>query len=147
MHLVKIAYGDDEPQKSTSETEALLSAFPRLRGILSPTAVGLPAAARVAVTQGAAGRVMVTGLGTPNQLRFYVESGAVRAFQLWDPYDEGLAAAHLADGLARGKLAATPGRSFVVPGLGRLTVRRGGVVLPREEMLTFTRRNIGGYRF
>jgi len=46
MRLVRIAYGDDEPQKSYRETEGLLAAFPNLRGIISPTTVGLAAAAQ-----------------------------------------------------------------------------------------------------
>ena len=147
LHLVKVAYGDDEPEKSATETEALLSNFPDLKGLLSPTAVGLPAAARVIVTRRAAGRVHVTGLGTPDQMRSYVESGAVKAFQLWDPYEQGLAAAYLADGMVRGKLAVAPGASFAVPGLGNLRIGEKDTVLVREDMLTFTSSNIARYRF
>ncbi len=46
MHLVEIVYGDDEPQKSTTEFEALLAKHRNLRGVISPTSVGLAAAAQ-----------------------------------------------------------------------------------------------------
>ena len=46
MKLVKIAYGNDEDQKSFTETQGLLQAYPDLKGIISPTTVGVAAAAR-----------------------------------------------------------------------------------------------------
>ena len=47
MKLVKIAYGNDNDTKSAQETQALLQAYPNLKGIISPTTVGIAAAARV----------------------------------------------------------------------------------------------------
>src|SRR5690606_7158069 len=79
MQLVRIAYGDDEPQKSYRETEGLLAAFPNLRGISSPTTVGVAAAAQALETNQAADRVVLTGLGLPNQMRSYVKNGTVTA--------------------------------------------------------------------
>ena len=46
MKLVDIVYGDDQPEKSTTVCEGLLSTHPDLRGIISPTSVGLAAAAQ-----------------------------------------------------------------------------------------------------
>ena len=46
MKLVKVAYGDDDDQKSFQETQGLLQAYPNLKGIISPTTVGISAAAR-----------------------------------------------------------------------------------------------------
>ena len=97
MKLVETVYGDDEPQKSTTECEALLSKHPNLRGIISPTSVGLAAAApvveRAGVYPGGAHAVgkglQLTGLSTPNQLKKFVKNGTVSAFQLWAPYNEG----------------------------------------------------------
>ena len=47
LDLVEVAYGDDEPQKSTDQTQALLSKYPDLKVICSPTTVGINAAAKV----------------------------------------------------------------------------------------------------
>lgn len=52
MKLVATVYGDDEPQKSTTEAEALLSKYPNLKGIISPTTVGVAAAAQVIQSAG-----------------------------------------------------------------------------------------------
>ena len=46
IKLVKVAYGDDDDQKSFQETQGLLQAYPNLKGIISPTTVGIAAAAR-----------------------------------------------------------------------------------------------------
>ena len=43
--LVKVAYGNDDDQKSFEETQGLLQAYPNLKGIISPTTVGIAAAA------------------------------------------------------------------------------------------------------
>lgn len=45
MELVKIAYGDDEFQKSVDETEVLIKNYPNLKAIIAPTTVGIMAAA------------------------------------------------------------------------------------------------------
>ncbi len=47
MKLVKIAYGNDNDTKSAQEAQALLQAYPNLKGIIAPTTVGIAAAARV----------------------------------------------------------------------------------------------------
>ncbi|MEN0015599.1 MAG: substrate-binding domain-containing protein, partial [Solirubrobacteraceae bacterium] len=46
LKLVKVAYGDDDDQKSFQQAQGLLSAYPNLKGIISPTTVGIAAAAR-----------------------------------------------------------------------------------------------------
>lgn len=147
LKLVKVAYGDDEPQKSAIETEVLLSGHPDLKGILAPTAVGLASAAQVVGSSGRSADVVVTGLGTPDQLRRYVEAGQVKAFQLWDPYEQGLAAAHLGVAMARDGFQPAPGATITVPGLGELRFRDKNVLMAREDLTTFTRDNIAGYRF
>ena len=46
IKLVKVAYGNDDDQKSFVETQGLLQAYPNLKGIVAPTTVGIAAAAR-----------------------------------------------------------------------------------------------------
>ena len=46
LDLVEVAYGDDEPQKSTDQTTALLEKYPDLKVICAPTTVGIAAAAK-----------------------------------------------------------------------------------------------------
>jgi rhamnose transport system substrate-binding protein len=154
MKLVTIVYGDDEPQKSATETEALLSKYPNLRGIISPTTAGIHAAARVLQNAGVypggpkakGGGVVLTGLGNPNEMREYVENGVVAKFQLWDPADMGRVASYLASQIRSGKLDPKPGTKVDVPGFGERTIGEKNIVIA-NELLTFDKGNIGEYRF
>jgi rhamnose transport system substrate-binding protein len=147
MRLVKIAYGNDDPQKSTTETEALLANYPDLRGIISPTTVGVAAAAQVVETARKSDQVKVTGLGTPNQMRRFVKNGTVSAFQLWSPYNEGLLAAHLITGVEAGTLIIAPGATFEVPELGTITIRDQNVIHTQPDLTTFDISNIDDFHF
>jgi rhamnose transport system substrate-binding protein len=46
IEIVATVYGDDEDEKSFQETQGLLQTYPDLAGIISPTTVGISAAAR-----------------------------------------------------------------------------------------------------
>src|SRR5205814_1504382 len=52
MELVDIVYGDDKPEKSRKEAEGLLTKYPDLRGILSPTTVGVEQSAKAVESAG-----------------------------------------------------------------------------------------------
>ena len=98
--LVKTAYGNDDDQKSFEETQGLLQAYPDLKGIISPTTVGIAAAARYLQGSESKGKVKLTGLGTPNQMRDFVKDGTVEGFELWDPGKLGYLAGYAAAALA-----------------------------------------------
>ena len=129
MKLVKIAYGNDEDQKSFTETQGLLQAYPNLKGIISPTSVGIAAAARYISTSPYKGKVALTGLGTPNQLRQFVKDGTIKEFELWNPADVGYLAAYAAAQLASGNIEGKEGETFSAGRLGNRTVDKDGVVL------------------
>jgi len=147
MKLVTVAYGNDDPQKSTTEAEALLSNYPNLRGIIAPTTVGVAAAAQVVETAKKADKVKVVGLGTPNQMRRFIENGTVEAFQLWSPYNEGVLAAYFAVGVKNGTIKNEPGASFDVPGLGKITVGEKNVIKTQPDLTTFDKKNIADFNF
>jgi rhamnose ABC transporter rhamnose-binding protein len=109
MKLVKVAYGDDDDQKSFQETQGLLQAYPDLKGIIAPTTVGIAAAARYISGSKYKGRVVVTGLGTPNQMREFVRNGTVQKFALWNPKDLGSLASYAAAALASGQITGAEG--------------------------------------
>ncbi|MDA3030185.1 MAG: substrate-binding domain-containing protein [Actinomycetota bacterium] len=95
LKLVATVYGDDAPEKSATEASALLAKYPNLKAINAPTTVGIAAAAQVLSTSPRKGKVQVTGLGTPNQMRQYIKDGTVKSFSLWDPGLQGQIAANL----------------------------------------------------
>jgi energy-coupling factor transporter ATP-binding protein EcfA2 len=109
QELVKVAYGDDDDQKSFQETQSLLQAYPDLKGIIAPTTVGIAAAARYISGSKYKGKVVVTGLGTPNQMREFVRNGTVQKFALWNPKDLGSLASYAAAALASGQITGAEG--------------------------------------
>ena len=147
MKLVATVYGDDQPEKSTSEMEALLSNFPDLKGVIAPTTVGIAAAAQVVQSRGIADKVKVTGLGLPSEMRDFVKDGTVTAFQLWSPYNEGWLAAHFAVDLKAGTIKNEVGSTFEVPNLGTITINEGNSINTQAELTTFNAENIDQFDF
>ncbi len=146
IELVDTVYGDDDDQKSFDQTEALLQNHPDLKGIISPTTVGIAAAARYLSDSSSKGKVALTGLGTPNQMREYVENGTVESFALWNPSDLGALATYAAAALANGDISGEEGDSFEAGDLGEFEVGADGVVLLGEPF-TFNADNIGDFDF
>ncbi len=146
MKLVKIAYGNDDDQKSFVETQGLLQAYPNLKAIVAPTSVGIAAAARYISSSSSKGKVAVTGLGTPNQMRAFVKNGTVKAFQLWDPGALGYLAAYAAANLASGTISGKEGDTFDAGKLGKRTVGKSGEVILGPPT-TFDASNIDNFNF
>jgi rhamnose transport system substrate-binding protein len=146
IELVDVVYGDDYDQTSFDKTAALLQTYPNLKGIISPTTVGISAAARYLQTSEFKGKVQLTGLGTPNQMRDYVEDGTVTAFALWNPADLGYLAAYAAKALIEGEITGAEGDTFDAGKLGSYTVGADGTVLLGDPY-TFNKDNIGDFNF
>ncbi|MBM7832155.1 rhamnose transport system substrate-binding protein [Agromyces cerinus] len=146
IELVEVVYGDDDDQTSFDKTAALLQTHPNLKGIVSPTTVGIAAAARYLQTSEYQGKVALTGLGTPNQMREYVEDGTVTAFALWNPADLGYLAAFASKALIEGDITGAEGDTFDAGKLGEYTVGADGVVLLGDPYV-FDAENIGDFDF
>jgi rhamnose transport system substrate-binding protein len=129
IKLVKTAYGDDDDQKSFQETQGLLQAYPNLKGIISPTTVGISAAARYLSTSPKKGKVKLTGLGTPNQMRKFVKDGTVEEFALWVPKDVGYLAGYAAAALVSGQITGKEGESFKAGRLGDRKIGAKGEII------------------
>jgi rhamnose transport system substrate-binding protein len=129
MQLVKVVYGNDDDQTSFNDTLSLLQAYPNLKGIISPTTVGIAAAARAIESVNKQKQVALTGLGTPNQMRKYVKDGTVKQFELWNPADLGYLAYYTAALLAQGKIKGQPGETFTAGKLGKKTIGANGVII------------------
>ncbi|MFE9249995.1 rhamnose ABC transporter substrate-binding protein [Streptomyces sp. NPDC007088] len=146
MRLVKVAYGNDDAQQSFQQTQGLLQEHPRLAGIVSPTTVGLKAAAQYLSGSKYRGKVALTGLGTPNDMRKYVKNGTVEGFELWDPAKLGALAAHTAVALSSGQITGKAGETFEAGDLGTFTVGKEGVI-DLGKPTVFTGENIDDYHF
>jgi rhamnose transport system substrate-binding protein len=111
--LDEVAYGDDEPQKSTDQTQALLQKYPNLKVICSPTTVGISAAAKVLQDQNSS--VKLTGLGLPSEMKEYIgddDSHSCPYMFLWNPIDLGKLAAYTSVALVNGQITGAEGDTF-----------------------------------
>jgi rhamnose transport system substrate-binding protein len=146
IKLVKVAYGDDDDQKSFQQTQGLIQAYPKLKGIISPTTVGVAAAARYLSTSPQKGKIKLTGLGFPNQMRKYVKDGTVDEFQLWVPKDVGYLAGQAAAALVAGRISGKEGEKFKAGRLGEYTIGKNGEIV-LGPLTTFNKGNIDKFNF
>jgi rhamnose transport system substrate-binding protein len=146
MTLVSTVYGNDDPTTATQVTQGLLQQYPNLKGIISPTTVGIAAAAAVLDSAKYRGKIALTGLGTPDEMKKYVSDGTVKEFELWNPADLGYLAAYAAVELASGKITGTSGQSFTAGKLGSYTVGAGNTVLLGPPYV-FSSANIAQFNF
>jgi rhamnose transport system substrate-binding protein len=146
LELVDTVYGDDDDTKSYSEAQGLFKKYPDLKVIISPTTVGIAASARAVQDGKLVGKVFVTGLGTPNQMREYVKSGAAPQFALWNPGDLGYLAIYTLDAIHSGKIKGVAGDKFTAGKLGDYTIDADGVVLLGKPTV-FSKDNIDSFDF
>jgi rhamnose transport system substrate-binding protein len=144
LHLVTIAYGNDDPAKSTTETQGLLRRFPNLKVIVAPTSVGIVSAARVVQTRGLKGKVDVTGLCFAKEMAQYLHNGVSKQCALWSFKDLGYLSFQVGHALAAGMIKGTVGESFKVGVLGTRTIQAGGQVVlgPLQQ---YNRSNVNYY--
>ncbi|WP_327319845.1 rhamnose ABC transporter substrate-binding protein [Streptomyces sp. NBC_01235] len=145
VKLVKVAYGNDDAQQSFQQTQGLLQQYPNLKGIISPTTVGIKAAAQYLSGSKYKGKVKLTGLGTPNDMRTYVKNGTVEGFELWDPSKLGALAAQTAVALVSGQITGAEGETFKAGGT-TYTIGKDGVISLGKPTV-FDAKNIDQFNF
>ncbi|WCI09124.1 rhamnose ABC transporter substrate-binding protein [Arthrobacter sp. OVS8] len=146
IKLVAKVYGDDNDTKSFQEAQGLMQAHPNLKGIISPTTVGIAATARYLSTSEYKGKVALTGLGLPNEMRPFVKDGTVKEFALWDPAQLGYVAAFAGKALTEGTITGAEGDTFTAGELGERKVEKGGLVIVGPPTV-FNAENIDKYDF
>jgi rhamnose transport system substrate-binding protein len=146
MSLATVVYGNDDPTTSTQVTQGLLQQYPNLKGIISPTTVGIAAAAAVLDTAKYRGKIALTGLGTPDEMKKFVSDGTVKEFELWNPANLGYLAGYAAVELASGKITGAQGEIFTAGKLGSYTVGADDSVLLGPPFV-FNSANINQFNF
>ena len=122
LKLVSTVYGDDQSDKSYREAVGLLRSNPNLKAIISPSTVGINAAAKAVVDEKMVGKVYVTGLGLPSEMAGHVKSGAVKEFAIWNPIDLGYAATYAAYEFVKGNASAKAGGTLQLGRMGQITI-------------------------
>ena len=144
--LIKIAYGDDDPTKSTSETQALLTNSD-VKVIIAPTTVGMLAAGKV--LQDKKSTVLLTGLGLPSEIAPFIESGICPWMYLWNPVDIGYLTGYTIDALKKGDIKGVKGDSFKAGTLGDKAVTDaagGGTEVMLGDPFKFDSKNIAEWK-
>ena len=150
MQLVKIYYGNDNPQQSLQATESMLQAYPNLKGIESPTTVGISSAAQYLDHSKYKGKVALTGLGLPSHMKKYVLDGTVAKFALWNPEDLGYLAGYAVAAIDSGDTKGNVGEKFKAGKLGSYTIIKGPDGRPQVILgppFTFDKTNVAKFNF
>jgi len=149
MKLVKIYYGNDDPAESLQATESMLQAYPNLKGIESPTTVGISSAAQYLSNSKYKGKVILQGLGLPSQMKKYLKNNTLKNFALWNPEDLGYLAAYAAAALASGDIKGKVGETFTAGKLGKYKIVKGagGPEVVLGPPFLFTKKNVDKFKF
>lgn len=146
LELVEVAYGDDEPQKSTDQTQALLDKYPDLKVICAPTTVGIAAAAKLLQDNGSATKL--TGLGLPSEMLEYTgddDAHSCPYFYLWDMQGLGKLSAYATIALVNEEITGALDETFTAGDLGEYTITAaddGGTEIVLGLPLQFNPENI-----
>ncbi len=141
MKLDAVVYGDDLSDKSYREAMGLFKSYPKLKVIIAPTTVGIAAAGKAIEDAKLQGKVQLTGLGLPSEMKQYILDGTCAKMSLWNPIDLGYSATYIAVQLVRGKIKGTAGEVMSVGRMKTITIG-GGMVAVMSEPYVFDKSNI-----
>jgi rhamnose transport system substrate-binding protein len=120
--LVETVYGNDVAEDSVTAALGLVDSHPNLELIMAPTTVGIVAAAQAMEQEGLCETIKVSGLGLPEEMAPYVESGCAPEFALWSFVDLGYLAYYVAYGIATEQIVAEEGATFVAGRMGEYEI-------------------------
>lgn len=122
LELVDTVYGNDVPEDSYNEALGLVDKYPDLKLIMSPTTVGIAAAAKALQDEELCGTVLLSGLGLPSEMQSFVEAGCAQEFALWSFHDLGYLTYYVSYLLATEQITGEIGESFVAGRMGEYTI-------------------------
>ena len=149
IELVTVVYGDDLTDKSYQEMQGLINSYPDLKGVISPTTVGIAAAANCIQDNGLTGKIKLTGLGLPSEMADYISAGVCEGMYLWNPIDLGYCAAYATMALVNGDIEGKVGETFDAGRLGSQEIfdaGDGGVFTIVGDPFCFTAENIDEWK-
>ena len=148
IELVDTVYGNDESEESYDQALALVDQYPDLEVIMAPTTVGIAAAAKAMQDEGLCEDVKVSGLGLPDEMREFTESGCAPEFALWSFVDLGYLTYYVTYGIATGQIEAAEGATFNAGRMGTFTIeadptRDAGLRVLMGPFSVYNAENIG----
>ena len=144
LELVTVKPSNEDQKLAFQVAQDLMKTYPDLKGIFGISSVAFPGAAEAVKQAGKSGKVFVTGLSTPNDMKAYVMDGTVKSVVLWNTQDLGYLTVRVAEALATGKLK-TGATAFEAGRLGSKKIAGDNVLL--GDILVFNKDNINNYNF
>lgn len=146
MQWLETVEAQEDNMLSFTQTATLINKYgDRLSGVVGMTTVATPAAAEAISQARKCGKVVVTGMATPNAIKPYLNNGCMKSAVLWSPVDLGYAGMYALRAVADGSLK--PGSTSLQAGrLGELKVVNGSEILLGSPYL-FTKSNVNGFDF
>lgn len=141
MPLVSVVYGDDLSDKSYREAMGLFKSFPNLKGIISPTTVGIAASGKAIEDAGKVGKIQLTGLGLPSEMKQYIKNGTCKKMALWNPIDLGYTSTYICYGLIKGTIKGKEGEILTLGRMGKVKIDKNNVAVMGKPFI-FDKTNI-----
>lgn len=124
LKLLDTVYGNDQSEESYSQALALVDKYPDMGLIMSPTSVGIVAAAKAMQDEGLCDKVKVSGLGLPSEMVSYTMKGCAPEFALWSFVDLGYLTYYTSYMVATGDIKGVEGESFEAGRMGTYTITK-----------------------
>ena len=145
LNIATVRPSEEDQQLAFKATGQIVKAYPNVKGIIGLSSVAFPGAADAITQANLIGKIAVTGLSTPNQMKPFVKSGCVKSVVLWNPVDLGYAAIYAMRAVVDGKIK--PGATELEAGrLGKLQVIKGSQILLGPPFI-FNKDNIDKFDF
>lgn len=136
---------NDDATQSYNQMVSIMQ-NPKVKFLISGSAVSAPAAAQAIDSTGHAGKVWATGAALPSLITKYLKDGSEKAFVLWDVKKLGYMAAYAGHLIKTGKLKVTEGATFTAGRIGKFTVGADKVANYNRPII-FTKQNINQYLY
>lgn len=122
IKLVDVVYGDDQSEKSYNAALALVDKHKDLKLIMSPTTVGIVAAAKAMTDEKLCDKTKVSGLGLPSDMVTYTKAGCAPEFALWSFVDLGYLTYYTSYLLATGAMKGDVDDEFNAGRMGKFKI-------------------------
>ena len=120
----------------------LITAYPKLRGLLVFGSQGGPGAAEAVREKGLQNQIMIVGPGAPQQDGQYFDDGSIKYAYAWSPKEAGYVMEYVAKQLIDGKKITN---GMDIPNIGKLKLDGSNILYNRP--LGFTKANWKEYDF
>ena len=134
----------DDQQKAYAKTQELLRKYPNLKGFKGSASTDVAGIGLAVEERGLQDKTCVVGTSLPSIAGQYLESGAVKAINFWDPADAGYLMQKIAVMLLNGDKI-TDGMDLGLDGYHK--VRLDGKVIYGQAWVDVTKENAAKYPF